>query len=366
MEVSCVFARESHAAGGLAIALLRGINIPKDAVVLGQVHGHVAVDTRWVKIPSDLFQNALEFALPEQNVHLPRAPAPLAASSPCVFLTPREVISPSQLEDADGVYLQFDLPLDVLPSFRGLCALVCYSICITVQTPVETRQLFYPFNVIGRGTKSIPHLIKVSSLSVYAASALPMDNFLVPSSWSTSAVTTVASLSFSSVASTLQQEQWSVGGTDSTNIFNIRDQDLICSLAVEREHPSVPTQPGDELSIRLNFEEAIQPCRAVRARVCLCERRADGSRIQEKALCVATRCTQDASVIFLPLHLPSNVPCVFATPLFDVSFRIELEFFLNSSDGDKEPFSWCVDLQVHPPSPASSSLDETNACREFV
>ena len=93
-----------------------------------------------------------------------------------------------------------------------------------------------------------------------------------------------------------------------------------------------------------------QPCLAVRAKLIQCERRADGSRLQEKALDTMARGTGNAVSVYLLLHVPDVVECSFSCPYAQVSYRVEVDFFLGGGGGEggEQPLAWSMDIDVVP------------------
>ena len=63
-------------------------------------------------------------------------------------------------------------------------------------------------------------------------------------------------------------------------VYNIRDKEHICALSLIND--SEAFHPGSNLSINLNFESCIQPCKAIRAYLLQVENRKDGSKVQVK------------------------------------------------------------------------------------
>ena len=61
-------------------------------------------------------------------------------------------------------------------------------------------------------------------------------------------------------------------------VYNIRDKDLICALSMISRGENL--YPGSSITICLNFDGCVQPCRFVRAYLHQCENRIDGSRVQ--------------------------------------------------------------------------------------
>lgn len=159
---SASFSREAYSAGGLVTVLLRGRGISNDTVVIAQAHGHLCADTRWLRFSgrmSDVFLNTAAYPL-DQRVQNPKPSPPFPQSAPCIFSTPREVVSTTFLEEEGGVYLQFDLPRDVLPTFKGLSISIAYNIAIMIQSPSKFDTIYFPFTVAGHGTPNSPHMVK--------------------------------------------------------------------------------------------------------------------------------------------------------------------------------------------------------------
>ena len=61
-------------------------------------------------------------------------------------------------------------------------------------------------------------------------------------------------------------------------VYNIRDKDFICALSIKSQREIL--NPGTSITISLQFEGSIQPCRSVRAYLQQCENRINGSRVQ--------------------------------------------------------------------------------------
>jgi hypothetical protein len=106
---------------------------------------------------------------------------------------------------------------------------------------------------------------RFSSLAVFGANSIPVENRLLPqiiddSDDENDAVDKRGAIPINGV------------------IYNIRDNDLICSLSMINQGESL--HPGGLLTIRLLFEESLQPCKFIRAYIQQCEDRIDGSRVQ--------------------------------------------------------------------------------------
>jgi len=379
-ELSVSFGREAYTAGGMVTFLVRGRSLPPDWVIFAQVHGHLQADLRWVKkVPSGLFAHTAAFPL-EVHVPAPRPPVPFQATAPLVFVTPREVLSHSALLERNGVVVQFDLPADALPTFKGLCTTSSYNLAITVQPPSSpsvTR--YFPFTVVSKGSSAAPSLVKFSPLSVFPASSLPVDSVLVPTQDGAQDGHDNGDDDNEAPPSSLQQQ---------FRISSPRGQH-VCVVSLIKSDLRGRIVGGGVLTVQLNFQQQQQEgareiCRVVRARLLQCETRLDGSRVQERALSAAARTTADCTTCSLALPVPQAVVCDGSSPLSRVSHVLEIRFLLVSDggeggergeagdggegggggDGEGESVMWTLPVVVDPPAPATSSVTEVNRALE--
>ena len=160
-RISCLFGRESYTAGGVVIVCLRipSDSVSCDSVLLAQANGYITLDPKWVKVAdcnSSFFVQTPEIPL-DQNVQMPLTNV---AHSHCIFITPKEVL-PIDQATQDGVFLMFNLPSNLIPSYKGLSGTVFYSISLTLQSHGNNiKQLRFPFTILGYGTNIVPHEIK--------------------------------------------------------------------------------------------------------------------------------------------------------------------------------------------------------------
>mmetsp|Transcript_24540 Transcript_24540/g.24781 ORF Transcript_24540/g.24781 Transcript_24540/m.24781 type:complete len:448 (-) Transcript_24540:94-1437(-) len=403
MQISCSYGRSIYRAGGLVIVLVKSPNpdshnaISRDAVILTQAHGHINFDSRWISTTGNVGNILLQMTqyTTEQKVQLPRHFGNNGSSaSLCTFITPREVIQLSHLHE-DGVYLQFELPYDTLPTFRGLGITISYFITISIQMPNGTNHIHLPFKVCGRGDMSAPQYIRYSALSTYPASSLPPESVLLP----------VIETEDASLACTDDDNElnthlhpacglYKSGASPFTKnqspkcVYAIRDDTdaLVCNLSLRDCSDSeggitrrdlLTPRPGQALLVTLNFKHAWgaalaaetggksrrgSRCQAVQARLMQKELRLDGSRIQEKVMDSSTRSTSGAVAVLLRLQIPDNSPNSFVCPLVQVSYEIVLEFYLGDEDCSgggsstksgtappaKLPFSWVLPVDIYP------------------
>lgn len=164
-SICCQFGRESYQNNSLVTALLRATYLTEgtqeDGTCYVQASGHIVADPRWIKLPcniTDIFRQNLSFPV-EQNVKLPRNVAQSNGLSPvCIFVTPREVVSVSQL--LAGLFVQFELPSNILPTFKGLTVSIFYSISVVLQRGTSYKQFFFPFIVCSKGNSLSPQEIR--------------------------------------------------------------------------------------------------------------------------------------------------------------------------------------------------------------
>jgi hypothetical protein len=163
--ISCVLPRDYFAAGETALCLLKGAGVGTrfaKSTVSAQVHGHISADFRWLRSSKKLEEFFLDPPTSSiEKTHLTAAdPIPLAANhaSYCIFSTSRVAISPSHIAEG-GTFLEFEVPADALPSYKGLCATTTYYVTIFVQYPTHTETVDFPIIVRGSGASTVPYQI---------------------------------------------------------------------------------------------------------------------------------------------------------------------------------------------------------------
>lgn len=186
-EICIRFSHSVFCAGGLVTALLQCCDIDENSIVLVQAHGHLHADMKWVRLPSgfnsvsDIFSQQT-LCRNEQFVSLPASPWFPNSGSCCIFVTPKEAVPVSQLVK-NGVFLQYGLPINVLPSFKGLSCSIHYFISVTVQLMESVKVLHFPVITVGNGSRplangSLVQNIHFSNLSTFPANSMPTESFL--------------------------------------------------------------------------------------------------------------------------------------------------------------------------------------------
>ena len=157
--LTCQFGADYVTAGGMATVLIRSSNIQgrhfADYKLFAQVHGHVSVENRWMTqsfiLKSHYHQVSTFFH--EDHVPLPKT----TDNSVCIYVTPAVQLPQALLEHDSDVFLHFDIPFDAIPTHRGVCSSVQYSITITVVFGSKSSTLSFPFTVCGSGSNAVPY-----------------------------------------------------------------------------------------------------------------------------------------------------------------------------------------------------------------
>jgi hypothetical protein len=401
MEVICQFGSEINVSGSAVSALVRCLPSSSSSMrweVHAQASGHVYTDERWSKLSPEALHSAFprETALPlDEKVKIPRVSG--MHDSHCVYITPRRM-----LEEPDrGCLLQFDIPDDAIPSFRGLLGTTMYFITLTVRSisdhnenpgntnssvvdeenGLDEKTLHFPFVVSGLGSSLAKQYVRYSDLVSYKLSSFPAEHCFLPIGASSSSaegggdrayhrqnLTTSSNSSMGRSASGSMPELRSERELEqshtqaSVNVYTIRDIGIVCLI-------TSPSRicPGEALSLYVDFSTAEQSCRGIRARLLMSEQRIDGSQVQDKVIASQQKMTSDAVGVTFRLELCNDLPCSFVSPLQRIVYRIDFEFLASESnsrqhidennttsesnkneEGEEEAFSWSADIFVEP------------------
>jgi hypothetical protein len=264
--------------------------------------GIIHIDKRWAKVPQKELSYE-DFAI--TNFLIP-ANIKQNFTSINIFSSTREPLSISHICD-EGVYLQFELPTDALPSFTGLAGTITYLITISLQFPTDTIRSHFPFRVYGHGSHlSYPHH-NPFPLCSFAASSRSYESFI------SSLTSSVVSLAHTPGADYYSQSndqdddgrnsndddqsppyprQPSQEGARANKIsFSISDLDTICLMTfsgIERSSESDQGDPsfigsiesGDTIWVNIDFNSSKQTCEMLKLKLIQRECHADGSRLQ--------------------------------------------------------------------------------------
>ena len=167
--ISCTLSSDSVCGGETALFLLRGSNSKspsnrfENSIIFAQIHGHINADFRWLKSSKkiqDYFIDPQSSSLEKFQASVVD-PLPVAANhtSYCIFSTSRVAVSPTHIFER-GSFLEFEVPGDILPSFKGLCASINYYITLFIQFPASNETIDFPIVITGVGSSSVPYQIR--------------------------------------------------------------------------------------------------------------------------------------------------------------------------------------------------------------
>jgi hypothetical protein len=374
MELIYEVGRDRFLTGTVFCAYLRASKtscIREDSVILAQIFGMITLDYKWARqLPQrqSAFFDSLNY--PEDNVAT--VPVTCGPNSHIIFQSSREVLRTTQLNE-NGIFMVADLPEDLLPSYKGLSGAISYYLLLTIQVPGDenVKQMKIPFKVVGSGSTEVPYGIRHSNLLAVAAGNVPIENLLLPP-----------------LDDSASMRNLTAGGTRTSSsrlngvVYNIHDKAFVCSLSMISRFEYL--EPGSDLVIHLDFEGSKQTCRAVSAYIRFCEARFDGSRVHEKVIVLSEASTIAASTVNLSVCIPLSAPSSFQTPLFNVSYQIGVDFFLESdlsashsnddwpssaslmSDEEIEPLTWLLPVDCTVSKYGTDITAEMNACLNAI
>jgi hypothetical protein len=169
MEIQCKVAFESFQAGRIALFYLigHGLKDHNDVLIFVQAHGHVQISEKWIKGSTKLLENiehtgsaaSLDYVSTLPSDPTPEKNSVALSSSKCIFATAKVPLSPSCLSDV-GMFVECEVPFDILPSHKGRAVHVNYYFSVQLQSSHWSRTYHFPFNLYGRGSRSAPFVIK--------------------------------------------------------------------------------------------------------------------------------------------------------------------------------------------------------------
>lgn len=161
-SIRCNYGRDQFCAGTIFVAYLKfsSSTIPADLKFSCFAYGIVTLDNKWLKSskrPVDSFGIAPTTAADD----LFEYPQFTNHNTFCIFLTTKHIISAQNIHDS-GIFVTFDLPLDCIPSYKGLCGSIKYNLELTIRSELDNlnKKLQFPFTVIGTGSDQLPHLLR--------------------------------------------------------------------------------------------------------------------------------------------------------------------------------------------------------------
>ena len=162
--ISCILSKKYLCAGETELCLVKGSSTNgmesfDNSIVFAQIHGHFSADFRWFKsnkrIQEIFVDSPMSFM---EKIQLPESRQAIQSphhSSHCIFATSRIALSPTHIFEG-GTFLEFNVPRDSIPTFKGLCATVSYFLTLFIQRPSSTERIDFPLCVHGTGSGTTP------------------------------------------------------------------------------------------------------------------------------------------------------------------------------------------------------------------
>jgi hypothetical protein len=346
-SISCNCA-SVYTAGTTVVFRLRCSNVGDvEAGLKIRAVGTIHVEKRWVK--STLGDKLMSGMFPSSVGD----PSQLSY----VFLT--DYVSPLESKKSplkeEEVFIQFDIPMDALPSFKGLSVLIQYNLEINVD---KMKPILFPFTVEGEGSSDIqPYHCRKGIITYFTSLDLSEEaQFSRPYQPDPSLVfflvKDTASIYDTDAVVRSRGDGMSQRSTPiaalSSHSFNISNEgNLICTLHILRAGFGKFLLPGDDLNIRLDFLESTHPCCGIRAKITQKELRRDNSRMQEKVVAVMAKGTDSAVLLNISLPIPVDAAATFDCPIAKVRYYLDVAFFLESAPS-AEPYVWSIPLTIAP------------------
>jgi hypothetical protein len=294
--------REPYNAGGTVVLLFKGYSdekVDKNVMIFVQVRGTWEQNTSWALKDSD-------------------------SSTTNIFATSRIALSPTKLFE-DGIYIEFELPGDALPSYKGPSGTIAYFVTLNIQESSKSqKKIFFPLTVVGTGSATPDYLkdFRNYSMADYAFQTVSSGGKLFSKPIGEQYLN-------HRVTSHLQVDM-------QKNAYNIRSgDDFICCLSMNGK-----AVLGTDIDIFADFSKCEVQCLAIRASIYLVEQRNDNLLLKDKSICSLMRSTTDAESINLVLTIPGEWPCEFKTPTFSVGYRLDMEFCVDlTTEAEREEAS---------------------------
>jgi len=401
-----------------------------------QAVGFISIDTRWTKTAvdqsnfSDVFLQTLSFPINDRDLkNIPSFSTVLSSSSNnhnsasksnnkaayngsasshnqnyCIFATSREETSSyffditsngafaASRTNSNKIFVQFDLPPKLLPTFKGLSCSISYFLLLTFEaTSGEIRHVSFPFNVTSTGCAYTPHYIRYAEITVYPSSEVPHDLKFTPlpdSLVASNNRSTVANGSFSYFDSAAE----GTATNDDEDPFNlnchyitytITANDVVCTLSLLLAKNCIGSSsnrscngeyvlklyPRDSFTITLDFDGCQQQCSFVTCKLLSIESRSDGSRVNEKVLTSSSKHVSDAVVVHFTMDIPAATFPSFTAQTCSLAHRLVLEFVVgeggaSEGQGGADVFTWSAEVEVLPPVHVLSPRAELNGTQE--
>jgi hypothetical protein len=253
-------------------------------VVTIQASGNICIDSKWTKISKleNYFDHSsvnhlIDSGIARKETETRKRQLQTNTSNNAIrylYVSSTESYSfnkSNPIDNIEPIIIQFNLPLDALPSHKGLSFSISYGIHVFVTSSKFGNQRFmFNFPVISNNTSHMvsiptpmPYRSKSSSLTLMTLSAISSINggLCLPNDMSECRRS-------SFVEHTMYNQP--------SNIYNITDKEFVCSLELDVSQ----IMSGNKIVAQMYFGQSKQSCAIVSAGVIQSEIRSDGSIIQ--------------------------------------------------------------------------------------
>jgi hypothetical protein len=151
----------------------------------------------------------------------------------------------------EGLFIQFNIPKDILPTFKGLHGIISYNLVVTAQhIGINKEQVFYfPFKCSGKGYQYSSLQCEHSDMCISPKASLPEDHVF----------TRIDDFSFLDEVMA------------ATTMYSIRDEKHVCNISF-----SSPVFQEDFFVLVFDFASCEQRCSSVRVKFISTELKRDG------------------------------------------------------------------------------------------
>lgn len=387
-EIVCTVPIVAFTAGQTALLMLTSSDElyfhSEDYIVFVQVHGYLQCNNQWIRSP-ELIASMMKAAINSELQHfdhnhnrpthpLLKGKSPAEYSTCCIYSTAKVPISPSAIEDK-GAIVEFQVPNNCLPSFKGRSHSIQYFCTVTMQGEEVSKIFHFPVSIINSqvdaNDANFCQPNKAGGILSYSPDDILDEIF---NDTSTMSLFTLSSLN--DLSSSNNQQQLTASGVNKMT-YKISDKAFICLLSVN----STVLIAGTVENIWLDFQEQQQQCRAVK--VALIQRETELSDrllrnpisekdqqelvdnisfphiVNEKVIVADLKYSSLADSLILSLPIPDSTLPGFAIPTLEVTYYLKVDFYTVEVGASEDPMSFNIDVTIH-----SDSMQQVGATME--
>ena len=361
-EIACQFSRRTYAQTSFVTCHIHAGRICKEtqdptlARCYVQASGHIFIDQKWAKLTGNVSDIYLE-KTPGLHHFCKNIKAPLLAKPPssstvyasCLLVTQQEPVPLEELA-SEGFFVQFKLPTNMLPSYRGLTARVVYNVSVVIiRTDLSNPKIFsFPFAVCSKGCATKPYELKFSHLGLYESAYLNDQDRI---------------LSIQELSEPIESEDDETFLITTTNNIS-RNKIMYGEECIGLLRYSERIYVATFVNIYFDLDETTKFFDVLRIRFVQTEYREDGTRVEEKVMSTVVRHCRHALRLNAKMPLPPQYSTSFVAPTLQIKYHLDVEFHEEITDENpqSEPLSWNFPVEVLQNPPYRSPKAEMLAC----